>query len=36
MGSQLFVDLYGCDKEIINDLEQIKKSAKKYYIIYWG
>ena len=28
MGSQLFVDLYGCDKEIINDLEQIKKISK--------
>lgn len=27
MASQLFVDLYGCDSEILNDLEKIREIA---------
>ena len=30
MASQLFVDLYDCDKDVINNMDRIKSIAKEY------
>ena len=29
MASQLFVDLYDCDKDVINNMDRIKSIAKE-------